>query len=420
LKCKTKVAFVDDVFYGLAYDLRATIVGFNLPFDLSRLAVRHGPARGKTRGGCSFQLSEDTRKARVQVKHISGRASLIQFAALRKRRDTKGDRKKQDRVPVRRGSFVDVKTIAAALFSRSFSLASLADFLKTQTRKASTDQHGGPLSHDYLGYAVQDVQATWECFCVLSGRFDTHGLSMTPLSRILSEASIGKAYLKQMNIRPWQELQPDAPNELNGLIMSTYFGGRAEVHLRRIIHQVLYCDFLSMYPTVWTLMGLWRFVIAKGMNWHDATIETAEFLDRAALADLQKPENWPLLTTLVEIEPDGDILPVRAKYAGEQQATIGLNHLSSNQPLWFTLADCLASKILTGRSPKVVRAMRFSPGELKDGLKPISMAGNNAYRIDPLKDDLYRRLIDLRSAVKVRMKATWGQRKTRSMPSSKL
>jgi len=120
LKWMTKAAFVDDVFYGLAYDLRATIVGFNLPFDLSRLAVRHGPARGKTRGGFSFQLSEDTRKARVQVKHISGRASLIQFAALRKRRDTKGDRKKQDRVPVRRGSFVDVKTIAAALLSRSF------------------------------------------------------------------------------------------------------------------------------------------------------------------------------------------------------------------------------------------------------------------------------------------------------------
>jgi hypothetical protein len=107
LKWMTKAAFVDDVFHVLAYDLRATIVGFNLPFDLSRLAVRHGPARGKTRGGFSFQLSEDTRKARVQVKHISGRASLIQFAALRKRRDTKCDRKKHDRVPVRRGFFVD-------------------------------------------------------------------------------------------------------------------------------------------------------------------------------------------------------------------------------------------------------------------------------------------------------------------------
>jgi hypothetical protein len=143
-----------DPFLGTA----GAIVGFNLPFDLSRLAARHNPARGKMRGGFSFQLSEDPRRARIRVKHISGRASLIQFAAVRKRRDTKGNRRKGQRVPVRRGWFVDVKTVAAALFSRSLSLASLADFLKTQTRKASTDEHGGPLTWDYIQYAAQDVR----------------------------------------------------------------------------------------------------------------------------------------------------------------------------------------------------------------------------------------------------------------------
>jgi hypothetical protein len=126
-------------FMAWAYDLRATIVGFNLPFDLSRLAVAHGPARGKMRGEFSFQLSENERKARIQIKHLSARASLIQFAALRKHRDTKGDRKKRRRIPVRRGSFVDVKTLAAALASRSFSLGSLSEFLQTQTCKAATD-----------------------------------------------------------------------------------------------------------------------------------------------------------------------------------------------------------------------------------------------------------------------------------------
>jgi hypothetical protein len=147
-----------------------------------------------------------------------------------------------------------LKTIAAALLSRSFSLASLADFLKTQTRKASTDEHGGSLTSAYLSYAVKDVQVTQECFCDLSRRFGAHNLALTHLSRILSEASIGKAYLKQMNI--WRDLQSDMPNELIGLIMSTYFGGRAEVHLRRVVCQVFYCDFLSMHPTVCTLMGL--------------------------------------------------------------------------------------------------------------------------------------------------------------------
>jgi len=60
------------------------------------------------------------------------------------------------------------------------------------------------------------VQATWECFSILSGRFDAHRLGLTRLSQMLSEASLGKAYLKQMNIRPWRELQPDVPNELIG------------------------------------------------------------------------------------------------------------------------------------------------------------------------------------------------------------
>jgi DNA polymerase family B len=44
-------------------------------------------------------------------------------------------------------------------------------------------------------------------------------------------------------------------------------------------------------------------------------------------------------------------------------------------------------------------------------LKPISIAGNYAYKIDPLKDDLYKRLIDLRSVVKTRMKDACGVEK---------
>src|SRR6266568_3391275 len=72
--------FIDDIFYGIGYELRATIIGFNLPFDLSRLAIRHGPARGRTmRGGFTFQLSKNPWKPRVQIKHLSSRAALIQF-----------------------------------------------------------------------------------------------------------------------------------------------------------------------------------------------------------------------------------------------------------------------------------------------------------------------------------------------------
>jgi hypothetical protein len=222
-------------------------------------------------------------------------------------------RKRGLKVSDRRGAFLDVKTQAAAQTSRSFKLGDLAEYLETEHRKHFTDEHGGPLTEAYLSYAVQDVQVTWECYQILIGKLDGHGFTQTRASQILSEASIGKAScLREMGVRPWRELQPDFPNELIGIIMSTYYGGRSEMHLRRDPVQVLYCDFLSMYPTVCTLMQLWRFVTAKGMLWHENTPEVVAFLQKIGIADLQQPDKWSALTVLVQVLPDGIIFPVRA------------------------------------------------------------------------------------------------------------
>src|SRR5260370_40961831 len=90
-------------------------------------------------------------------------------------------------------------------------------------------------------------------------RYVQHGLTLTSKDRIKSEAGIGKAYLREMGIQPWRLMQPDFPPDIINIIMQTYYGGRSEVHMRRVLSQVLYCDFLSMYATVCTLMGLWRF-----------------------------------------------------------------------------------------------------------------------------------------------------------------
>jgi hypothetical protein len=90
---------------------------------------------------------------------------------------------------------------------------------------------------------------------------------------------------------------------------------------------------------------------------------------------------------------------------GEQQATIGVNYLSSDEPIWFTMADCIASKILTGETPKVLKAVSFEPGAQQEGLTPIRIAGDSDYEVDPATDDFYRRLIDLRSSIKAKMKS---------------
>jgi hypothetical protein len=60
----------------------------------------------------------------------------------------------------------------------------------------------------------------------------------------------------------------------------------------------------------------------------------------------------------------------------------------------------LASKVLAGRTPEVVRALRFKPRGTQKGLKPINIAGQT---INPATDDFYQRLIIHRNAIKAKL-----------------
>ena len=144
--------------------------------------------------------------------------------------------------------------------------------------------------------------------------------------------------------------------------MSAYFGGRAEVHIRRQITPVVHTDFLSMYPTVCTLMGLWSFVRANGVTYRDDTRGDQGVARRPRedlVERLRTKDGWSDLTALVQVRPKRDLFPVRAQYPGGDTLNIGLNYLSADEPQWFTLADVLASKILTGKTPEVVKALWF-------------------------------------------------------------
>lgn len=106
--------------------------------------------------------------------------------------------------------------------------------------------------------------------------------------------------------------------------------------------------------------------------------------------------------------PNADVFPVRARYAtrikeqtrSADMPNIGVNYLSADRPLWFTLADCVASKILSGTAPKVVRAIRFTPKSPQDGLRSVEIAGEPEFQVNPYRDDFYKRVIELRQRVK--------------------
>lgn len=398
LRCLTRAEFVEWVLLRVGYKWRGLVIGFNLPFDLSRIAIGHSPARGAMRGGFSFHLSPHAKQPRVRVKHLHRRASLIDFARPALQETSRASRARGFKTPAHRGYFIDVSTLAAALLSEGFTLAGLCKRLSVATQKIETDRHGERLGGAYLDYLRTDVQATWECYSALAAQYKSHRLP-TPPHRLLSEASVGKAYFREMGVGSFLERQPDFPRPLLGKIMCAYYGGRSEVHWRRTVKRVLYCDFKSMYPTVNALMGLWRFVIADRLDWRDATGEARKILTEASVTRFQDREAWPALAMIVRVRPDNDLFPVRAKY-GDGFYTIGLNYLSHHGDLWVTLADCIAANVLSGKCPDVLESIRFSPGPPQTELKPIDLFGDERFRVDPLKDDVFARFVDLRDDAK--------------------
>jgi hypothetical protein len=178
----TTAEFVDRVFYPSA-KAGAMIVGFNLPFDISRIAIHHDTARAVRRrngtvdrsmqGGFTFKFSSDPAHKNVRIKHLSRRAAFINFAG------SSADR----------GFFIDLRTLAAALTSQSHTLDSLARSLKTNTGKAKFSDFERDIDAEFVSYGIEDVQVTRECFEKLIAEYDKHGFSRkTPATQIYSEA----------------------------------------------------------------------------------------------------------------------------------------------------------------------------------------------------------------------------------------
>ena len=260
--------FIDNVFFKYVKGQKVTVIGANLFFDLTRLAVSHYPARGNMAGGFGLRLARNLpphHAAHVVVKSLGGKKSMIKLTPPHKGWQPGWGQPYE-------GFFVDVLQLARALLARSFSLKSLGEFLHVPHPKLDTDEHGQKVTTKYLEYAWNDVVSTYECFLGLRQRWDKLNIEETAINRIFSEASIAKAFLKDAHIRTLRDVQPDLFAEhpdIIGKIMQTFYGGRVEARIRRQKIRTLYCDMTSMYPSVAILLGLDRFLIAKGVTWRD-------------------------------------------------------------------------------------------------------------------------------------------------------
>jgi hypothetical protein len=407
-------------FYREVYKSRCLLVGFNLPFDLSRLAYDVLPARGRFAGGLSlgiwtyFDEAGNERphqyRPRIGIKHIDSKRALKGFTGQNEPDET--DLIPEDSVdgePQKgykfRGHFLDLRTLAFALTDKGYTLETACEAFGVEHGKQHPTCHG-VISEDYIDYNRRDVLATSELAVKLLEEYAKHPISLQA-TKAYSPASIGKAYLRAMGIVPVLERQPDFPKEYLGYAQSAFFGGRTSAHIRKVPVPVVYTDFLSMYPTVNSLMGLWQLVTAEKIQVVEhCQAEIQTLLNGITSDDLFDPEIWKQLTCFVKLIPDSDILPTRGKYSAETNDwQVAVNHLypdtdDISQVLWFSLPDVVASVLLTGRVPKIVDGFRIAPYGKMPGLASVKLRG--AIEVDPAKQDFFKAVIEERRRAPLR------------------
>jgi hypothetical protein len=197
-------------------------------------------------------------------------------------------------------------------------------------------------------------------------------------------------------IPPQQKFQLD--DATLGICMQAYYGGRAEIRIRHTFVPVVYTDFTSQYPTVNTLLKLWPLLIAEKLEVREATEQVTKFLETLTLDQLFDQRAWPKMGFFALIQPEGDILPIRTVYgdgrAGEQ-TNIGLNPLTSQKPLWFAGPDIVGSILLTGKTPKILKAIRFDAIGVQSEMQSVTLGKGS---INPYQDDFFRKVIEERKA----------------------
>ena len=273
LSLLTRHQFAEKLFRNV-YKGRCLLVAFNFPFDISRVACDFAIARGRFAGGFSLDLWSHAQQRHqfrpsVCLKHIDSKRALKGFTRSKNPDEedlipegsTTG---KQEEDYVFRGHFLDLRTLAFALTDVGYTLEKACEEFSVEHGKQSIAQHG-IVTSKYIDYNRRDVLATSELAAKLLEEFDKHDINLQE-TKAYSPASIGKAYLRRMGIKPILQRQPDFPKKYLGYSQSAFFGGRTSAHIRKLPLPVVYTDFLSMYPTVNSLMGLWRFVTARKIS----------------------------------------------------------------------------------------------------------------------------------------------------------
>jgi hypothetical protein len=389
------------------------IVGFNVAYDLSRIADAFERATKTARYGARFCNGFELQKRFVGTKsHI-----IRPFCRIKR------DDRDHVRFDMKGATVIDLATAAFAHTDKNFPLmgeppkesACRAFGVPFEVRPGT---HSGEITLENVEGCLYDVRKTSELLWALDAEHAKHPVGLH-LSKAQSGATIAKAYLDALGVQPRLQVQPDFPKSYLGYAAQAYYGGRVEARIVKMLLQCVYLDFLSMYPTVFALLGLWsNHVIPTRLEVEEVPPEEIAALlshVREHPETLFDPATWKRLDFFALVDPNGASLPARApivppngsnpeRLASEEarrdyekqsasNAVVTIGPVESVEPLWYAGPDLAASAIANGE-PVIVRAWRLRPNDMQETLRAIPFRG--ADLINPRTDDFFARLIELR------------------------
>ena len=378
---QSRTAFVDGEFW-TAVQAGAVIVCFNAPFDLSRLALEYREARNKNTGWSMvlwrYKGKPDKLKPKLRVKPKDSRSAFISFGG--------GDPNNRT---VYRGRFLDLSVLGWALRNRHMTLDG---FLNSFGLEGKIDHEPtGRITNKELAYGRRDTERTVALLNAMKREYEGFPIDLLP-ERAMSAASITKAFLDKMKVKqPSRKF--DLSDNILGKCMQAYYGGRSEIRIRHEEVPIVVCDTTSEYPSVAGLLRLWPMLTAANVEVVGCTEEARGILDGVDAKTILDPSLWPRLAFFASVKPAGDLLPVRALYGESGETNIGLNPLSSTEPIWYAGPDLAASRLAKEVTPQIVEAFRIVPHGLQAGMKATTIGTRT---INPLNDDFFRVVIEER------------------------
>jgi len=379
------------------------IVAYDAPAEISQIAVKWNKST-KQRHAFSFyfRLFRDKKTGKLRPSGFEPGLSIESLDAAKaiyrliKYKFHEDDAERDEEQQSSDVHVLDLKTLTAVLTGQAYTFSSASEIFGTPASKAR--KTSGRVTKPAIERLLRDVTGELELLNRLKRELEKHPVDLVP-ERCYSSATLAKGYFSEMGLKPPQE-KFKIPDRINGIALQAFAAGRAECLIRGTPIPVSYVDVHAQFPAVSSLLNCREILCAESLEFADFTAGARGVVERVTLEDCLGLDLWEQLRWFALVEPQEDVVPMGAKFgkSGDSDPTLGWDFLTSKQPVWITGPDAVAAKLISGKPLKILEAIAVTPHGVQSGLKPVKLY--DQLDLDPLRDDLAVKLVELRASLK--------------------